>query len=490
MTKNDEKFLEQISDREWRLANLYKIVDKSGNRVFLRENNIQKAVRREKSKRKRILKARQFGISTGCIIDMLDRTLWTNNVTSCIIAHEQDSIQKLFRIVQRAYKFLPYKIRHFIPQVDRGGGSKYHLYFPEINSRIYCDLESRGDTIHNLHISEAAFVPKVERIKSTIEAVPLETGRITVETTPNGIGNHFYDEWSDPNSNFKNLFYPWFLHEEYKIQNHSVTSLTDDEKEMIKKAQANFGVEISLEQIAFRRFKQADLKSMFLQEYPEDDQTCFLSSGNTVMDLQAVKLHLSTAKAPISDDGIIKIYRPYDKHRHYVIGADTAEGFGIDYSTACVIECQTREQVATIRGKLKPSDFAHKIASLGKTYNQPIIAVERNNHGHAVLLELDEHLRYPNLYRHRDNKLGFLTDRITRPIMINAIIDAVDNRTVTFNDKAFLNECLTLVNDEGKIQAAPGKHDDMIFATAIALQVCIEAGPIELYKNIKRKILV
>ncbi len=478
-------------NKDWRMSNIYRIVDKRGVRVVLRENKIQSIVRKNKARRKRILKARQFGISTGCLIDILDRTLWRPNVTSVILAHEQDGIQKLFRIIQRAYKYLPDRLKPFVPALDRGGGSKYQMYFPEINSRIYCDLESRGDTINNLHISEAAFIPKPDRIKSTLEAVPMKGGRVTIETTANGMGNHFYGDWMETNSNFTNLFFPWFLHEEYKVEDHDVGEFTKEELDLIARVKAEWDIELTPEQIAFRRFKRNDLKDMFFQEYPEDDQSCFLSSGNTVIDLFAVKRAMEKAREPIWEDKDkgIKIFHPFNKTHVYVVGADTSEGFGKDYSSATVIDCTKRLQVASVHCKVKPSDFAHILNDLCQRFRNPLLGVERNNHGHAVLLELHEHIRYPNLYRGMDDRNGWVTDRVTRPIMVNALVDAVDNCTIEFNDRVFLNECLTFVNNDGKIEAASGKHDDMLMASAIALQLCVDAGTVDLYENIEDKIL-
>jgi hypothetical protein len=83
MTESQDLF-NRIMDREWRLRNLYKIVDKNGHRVLFNENPIQKKIRLSPAKRKRILKARQFGVSTGCIIDHFDATIWTPDTTTLL----------------------------------------------------------------------------------------------------------------------------------------------------------------------------------------------------------------------------------------------------------------------------------------------------------------------------------------------------------------------------------------------------------------------
>jgi hypothetical protein len=437
-----------------------------------------------------ILKARQFGVSTGCIIEQLDYTLFNKNVTSCILAHEQDSIKKLFRIAKRSYQLMSSELK---PVLDRGGGSKYEMYFPEINSRIYCDLESRGDTIQYLHVSEAAFIKDPNKLKSTLQTVPLD-GRVTLETTPNGMGNYYYDLWNDPEQNYSKLFFPWFVLPDYKIACDPFI-YTKDELDFIEKVKLRHDLDITHEQVAYRRFKQRELKDEFLQEYPEDDQTCFLSSGRPVMDFFVVKERIQNLPPPIEQDDYVKIYKRYVKDRLYVCGADCAEGVGGDYSTGVILDARSREQVATIRGHIKPYDFAHALNDLCLRYHTggrpyPLLAVERNNHGHAVLLELDDHIRYPNLYRAKDERVGWITDKVTRPIMVDTFIDGVENSTIILNDPDTLSECLTLVSENGKIQAAQGKHDDCVIANAIGVQMCIECGVLDLYDNISEKIRV
>lgn len=484
--------IRRLNNREWRLLNLYRIVDKNGKRQTLRPNSIQRRINADKSSRKMILKARQFGVSTNEIIKLLDHTMWTPDTTTCILAHEQDSIKKLFRIARRAYDFMPEQLK---PDLDRGGGSKYEMYFPEINSRIYCDLESRGDTIQRLHVSELAFFKDPDRLKSTLQTVPLN-GSVTLETTPNGIGNFFYDMWIDKNQTYSKLFFPWYLFNEYQLKDAShITSLTQDELNLITKAKRLFGIEITRNQLAFRRLKQAELKTMFIQEYPEDDQTCFLSSGEASMNLVIIKEMIDAAPEPLLDDGLVKIFKHFEKGHTYVCGADTAEGYAEDYSVGVIIDINTMEQVATIRGHLKPFEFAHALKTLCMKYTYakvqpPLLAVERNNHGHAVLLELKEHINYPHLYIHTDDRPGWKTDLITRPIMIDSFIEAVESKNIKIKDRDILNECLTLVSLNGKIQAAEGKHDDTIIATAIALQMVIKASVLEIYKNIGSKIRV
>ena len=377
------------------------------------------------------------------------------------------------------------------PRIDKGGGSRYEMVFPEMNSKIYCDLESRGDTINDLHCSEVAFMQK-DRLLATLQTVPLD-GRITLETTANGLDPTFYDLWNS-DTDYEKLFYPWFLHDEYAIQTKKLR-LTDDEQELCNINNVKWKMRITHDQIAFRRMKQKELGSLFLQEYPEDDITCFLLSGRPVCDLNLIRklAENSTAKIRTKDD--IDIFSESKTSGDYVIGADPSQGIGGDYSVATVFCIREMKEVAFMRGQWSPYEFAHKLENLANLYSrgvkQPLIAVESNNHGHAVLQELVEHIKYGNLFYTKKDRPGWITDSISRPIMVNQAIEAVQNERVRLNSKTTLMEMSTLVNKNGKIQAVDGKHDDAFIATAIAIQMVLQhAHKIKLYENIGSHILV
>ena len=479
------QYKSQAHDPIWRLNNLYRVSGNKGELFWFKQNNIQRLTNNFTNKRNMILKARQVGISTDQILKQFDATCFNKNFTACILADQQSSIEKLFKIVINAYRYMPEKLK---PQLGRGGGSKYSLEFPAMNSRIFCALSSHGHAINHLHISEDSFIEDYGRVYETMECVPKE-GTITKESIANGLGR-YYDEWNDTNSVFDKHFYPWFFHEDYFIPTDPLM-LTEEEKQFKVKAKIKYGVDITDAQINYRRFKQQSLKERFIEKYPEDDETCFLKSGDNIFNVEKIKEFLN--KVPKQDDEIIKIFHPKNAKANYVIACDTAEGVGGDYSTACFVDVITKEEVAFLRCKLKPSDFAHKVVELATLYihghKYPLISVERNNHGHAVILELQEHIKWPNLYTHEDGRIGWVTDRITKPIMINAFRDAIENQSIKINNAETFRECLTFINKNGKMVVEDGKHDDCIIATSIAIQMLIKSQSF-LYDNIGKKIFV
>lgn len=452
------------------MEHLYKIVNKLGQSVLFSFNREQSEIydtcfngQGEMVYNPNVLKSRQIGITTMFVLCYLDDVIWTPNINAYIQSHEQDSIERIFRIARYAYSCMPDELR---PELAKGGGSKYEMYFPRHNSRIYVGLENRSSAIHRLHLSEVAFQDK-ERIAATMGALPKHIC-YSRETTPNGM-NWYHDEWlADHLSVERKFFFPWFYHIDNQIKTLDVKNLTDEEADLASR------YKLRKSQIEFRRMKIHQLgRRLFFQEFPEDDKTCFLTSGQIVLSSDA--LSRLSAVDPIRVVGDIKIYREFEKSEIYVCAADTAEGLGSDYSVATMFDSK-RRQCAVLRAKLRPSDFAHAIDKMCAMYSReaslpPLLAVERNNHGHAVLLELEEHIRYHNLYYTTPERSGWITDRVTRPIMISAFIDAIENQTIEIGDKDTINECLTLVENNGKIEAAAGHHDDCIISVAIAIQL-------------------
>lgn len=487
----------KFKDRRWRLSHLYRIKDKFQKTVKLTLNPVQNILIAALEKSTRlidVLKARQLGISTFFLIYYLDDTIWTPNTTTAIISHKQDSMRKLFAIIRRAVKYMDPRIA---PRLDKGGGSAYEMRFPEIDSKIYCTLEAVSDTVNNLHISERALMETDEKSKTSIDAVT-KNGRISNETTPRGF-NHFYDHWVDPNG-FKKFFFPWFLDPYYCLETSKLKNYTEDEWDLKKKAKLTFKKDLTDGQIAWRRAKIKekgnDVKN-FLQEFPEDDQSCFLASGDCPFDQSVIAKMRMDAPEPISgkwnetDRGWTgwKKFTEYDKSKNYVLSADPAEGVGSDFSVFKVLEVKKREECFVFRSnKIKPKDFADEMIKVANEYwtggrIKPLIIVERNNHGHAVLLRLETQ-GYENIFVHNDERPGWLSNRVTRPLMLDALKELVEDGFCQIKDKQTLTECLTMIDNDGKWEALDGKNDDTVIAHAIAIQGCIKSGVLDIYDNI------
>jgi len=449
-----------------------------------------------RTRRDVILKPRQLGFSTQICGLFFADTLLRPNTTSVIVAHDTDSSEKIFRIVQLFWERLPEDERQRMG-VPRFSNRREFLW-PNINSHFFVGTAGaltfgRGQTINNLHCSEFAFWPKPEEALTALtEAVPAD-GRIVIESTANGMGNYFHDLWvaaKGGGNAFAPQFYVWFESPEYRTSGEALGDLSDEER----KLKTTWGLDS--DQIRWRRGKQRELRDRFQQEYPESDVTCFLASGRCCFDVSALTTAQARIAAETSPDIIaglpdgdksisiaparLSVWKRPEVNRLYVIGADVGEGLaGGDASCACVLDKETGEQVAELHGRIPPERFGQLLHALGWLYNMATVAVERNNHGHSTLNTLRHALRYPRLYYHvRYDRtgnsapmLGWPTDQATKPILVDDLAAAIAGGHLLVHSSGLIDECFTFVTtDSGSQEAQEGKHDDRVIAAGIAWQ--------------------
>jgi phage terminase large subunit len=113
---------------------------------------------------------------------------------------------------------------------------------------------------------------------------------------------------------------------------------------------------------------------------------------------------------------------------------------------------------------------------LGKYYNYALLAIETNFSTYPVK-EL-ERLGYFNMFvrevedsitKKTEKRYGFQTNKLTRPLVIAALVTIVREHPEYMNDTQTLEEMLTFVrNERGKAEAQKGAHDDTIMGLAIA----------------------
>ncbi len=178
------------------------------------------------------------------------------------------------------------------------------------------------------------------------------------------------------------------------------------------------------------------------------------------------------------DSGGINIYEYPKTEQLYIIAADTA-GEGDDKFAAQVIEVNSAKQVARLYQTYDEDLFAKQLFCLGELYNKALIVVEANFSSYPNK-EL-ERLNYSNIYmRKRLDTItqkpvlsyGFITDKFTRPLIIANGIRLLRKSVSGINDKDTLNEMLNFIkNEQGRIEAAKGVHDDLVMALLIALYV-------------------
>lgn len=393
------------------LSELLYIDNKEGNVVPFRPNRLQSYFLKNKSNRNIVLKHRQGGCSSIILADMFTDCMLFSHTSCAVISHETRATQRLLDRVHFFYETMQ------LPKPEVGAESRSELTFPELHSSIYIGTSGsrafgRGDTIRKALLSEMSYYEDGEKVLTGVEdAVPL-SGELTIECTPNGEDNIFYDRWvkaREGKSPYKPFFFPWWWTDDFSIPDNSPLALPEDrgglsytgeEIELVQKHH------LTESQIRWRRWKIAEKGGLFWQEYPEDELSCFITIGDPVFDSYILNnLAQSCYEGERHRQGWIFWIPPKDKETYW-IGADTSAGAPTgSYSAACVLNSKW-EVCATFQARIEPHILASILKQLGSWYNHGELIIERNFTGYAVLGHLTD---YGNIYHQRD----FLTGKVT-----------------------------------------------------------------------------
>lgn len=469
-----------------RFVGLFEIVPKSGPKCRFLLNAIQRKYSATRTQRDAVLKPRQIGFTT------LEQARDIYNfltvpgarvVTTCQSATDHTpslllsaNYQVMFAALQRAGLRLDFRSESTTKWVLGDRDASLRLIEAGA-SEAAAKKKGRAGTVTRLHLTETAYYEYADdTLNALLEAVPgPEHGsEIVSESTANGAGGWFYRQCraATAGTNGYTLhFFPWFEATEYAIPLElEETIVAKNEREALL-----LGKGVSPEQLKWYRRKVIENgQDKVDQEYPSDPETCFLVSGRGFFNQRTTSALLEHATEPLEqrDRYRISIWKRPEADERYVIGADPSEGGGGDPSGAVVYKWKTGEHVASVLGQYAPYELAKVLADLGHEYNDATIAVERNNHGHAVIQALQREHRYKKLYEHEDDKIGWPTNPVTRPVMLDLLEDAHRRGLWVTSDRSLLGQARTfIVSASGKPEAASGEHDDLVMAAAIGWAV-------------------
>lgn len=418
-----------------------------------------------------ILKARQIGYSTLFAAYCLWLAAFWDDQVIVMLSRNEREAQKLLAKADYAYKRLPEWLRLRLPKrLDRTVMKLTFDNGSSIESMPSKDDPARGSAVSLIIVDEWAFFENAEEAWASIEPVTDVGGRVIGLSTANGAGNFFHTFWNKAvsgNSQFTSRFFPW-------------SANTDRGADWYEVKKANM------------------LPWQLAQEYPDNPEEAFIRSGNPVFDVDMLRdmsptfptygfLDNETQGSKQNPQYIrqeketaYKQWAAPEPGYQYVIGADVAEGLEHgDYSCVQVLCLQTNSQVATWHGHIDPDIFGEEIAKIAWRYNRALVAVEVNNHGLTTNKAMQRY-GYPKLYvRHeldgkssyqnRQSKIGWLTTKASKPLMIDELSMAMRNG-LKIHEEATIGEMLTYTrNDRGQMGGSP--FDDRVVALAIANQM-------------------
>lgn len=364
----------------------------------------------------------------------------------------------------------------------------------------YCTL---AGVVHN---SEIAFWPNAEElIAGLMQTVPPD-GNVFQESTANGVGNYFFDEYeraSAGDSAMQARFFPWFAHADYSSPAVPPDFAPDEDEARLKSL---YGLTDA--QLFWRRTKRREpgMRRKFVQEFPANPREAFVSSGNPYFDLEKLDALAHELKSPLFDPlpaqvpldfpnlrrerASLLLWELPQEGRVYVIGADTAEGITThgdhDYDSASVWDALSGLQVAHLHGRWDTHLYGLLLAELGRWYNLALLCIERNNHGHAVINSVLYSANYPEarsesstgLYLHqeyderrqpRDRRAGFPTTATSKTLILDELASAVESGDFHPRSRALVSDMMRFIKLPGGKAGGEGKtHDDRVLDAALA----------------------
>ncbi|MFZ1086933.1 MAG: terminase [Terracidiphilus sp.] len=444
---------------------------REGRTALLKANAAQRAFERRRGERNIVLKARQMGLTTWAAARFFLKTIMQPGTLTLEVAHTQEAAEEIFRIVHRFVDLLPEDLREGTLRTSRANVRQ--IVFPEIDSQYRVvsagDRNAgRGLTVQNLHCSELARWPgDPAETLAGLRASMAPGAELILESTPDGVGGCFHEEWQKAQeTGMVQHFFPWWMEPRYRSKAVSEASLTEEERELITRHG------LALEQIGYRRQIRANFRGLSRQEFAEDEESCFLASGDSVFELGAIEARLATMQTPaeVRRNGELEIWLPPLKGKEYLVAVDPAGGGSDgDYSAAQVLDLETGLQCAEFAGHVGGLELARFLTELAQEYNQAWLVVERNNHGSGVLALIETACGYGRVYR-QGGQAGWLTTSISRPASLGRLDAGLVERPECFQSRRLLGECRSFVRrPDGGSGARPGTHDDRVMAMAIGL---------------------
>lgn len=503
-----------------------------------------------------ILKARQLGSTTFFLaLDMF----WAfehKGLLGAFILHKEDARDDWRAAIEVFYQEIPAKVEHnghlvnFKPRkiahnrniLSFKNGSRFRYLIAGTGENRKGGL-GRSGAANYVHGTEVAFYGNEDDIRAFKSSTSsIYTHRLQIwETTANGF-NHFWDTWEESknSSTRKAIFVGWWRDERNAFStDHEFfraympegprSPLTIVERQRVKAVKALYDYTISVQQIAWYRWKLQDEfesdQSMMDQEFPWTEEDAFQATGSKYFEVESLTDAMREAKrlpfkpyrykltrrweetvvVGVSDPRAeLRIWEGASKFGYYVLGCDPAYGSSddADRTVISVWRCYA-DQLVQVAEFCTPNVSTYQcawvLAHLAGYYgaNESHVILEISGPGTAVFEELKQLRMYTSnlrpggeneelrnvlknmrdfLYRKADTVAGGdlafqwrMTEDLKRAIMAK-FKDRFELGGMIVRSVPLLEEMRRIVNNDGYI-AAEGRHkDDRVIAAALANQ--------------------
>jgi hypothetical protein len=190
-------------------------------------------------------------------------------------------------------------------------------------------------------------------------------------------------------------------------------------------------------------------------------------------------LHGLASEAPFIP-GLL-VYRVPIPGRRYVLGVDPSEGQpGSHESPIVALDRMTGEQAAIYPGPAPMHVLGEYIVKLAAWYNGAGVLIERNNHGHAVLLWLASHGQGTYILLGPDGRPGWLEGQQQKMLLYDLAAKKLRERECVIHDPETRAQLASI--EANTLKAPEGLPDDRSMGFVIALMAteCVPKGRFEI----------
>jgi len=400
-----------------------------------------------------VLKARQLGLSTATSAFILWMMLFHREKTILTVATKLTTAANMVKKVKMMYKNLPDWMKIAKPISDHKNGF-------ELNNGSWVKAASttgdsgRSEALSLLFVDEAATIEGMDEMWAAIYPTISTGGRCIAVSTPKGVGNWFYNTYTDAEigkNNFNTIKLNWDVHPDRD-----------------------------------QAWWDENTKNLSAKDIAQEYECSFNFSGNTIISGELIEEMAAVIRQPIKKTGPennLWIWEEPEEGKRYMIVADVARGDAQDNSAFHIFNVDSMEQVGEYQGKLNPESYADLLFQTSKEYGNCLLVVENNSFGYGVLEKLKT-MKHPNIYHHRKATYefiepiqasydpnavpGFSTNVKMRPLAIAKFEEFLRTKIVKINSDRLITELRSFIWNGGKAEAIKGKTDDLVISCAIA----------------------
>lgn len=287
----DKEFEERyLTNKLWRLNNLYSIVNKEGDLIPYKMNLAQHIVhaRSRQHPRQIILKSRQRGISTHWLITFEDDAIFCPHLNIGLMAQGKSEASTLLERAKLLWNTLDENVKKF-SGVTLVKDNNSEITFSN-KSTIFIRVSFRSATLQRLHISEMGkianeFPKRAHEVKTgSLQALYVGNTGI-IESTAEG-HNDFKDMWDKAVDTLENGimtakdFYPTFISwlDDPDCNLEQNQKITSEHEAYFKGIERETGLTMTRNQKNFWIAQERELGGSIYQEYPATPVEAFKAS--------------------------------------------------------------------------------------------------------------------------------------------------------------------------------------------------------------------